>query len=156
MNHHPHNHVYTYKSKDSNHQSKIKMAKDLFEKKIKETNKYSLFDQLPTGGTQILQLLLYLPLRFLTFYQFKLNKCIPVLVRSFRYISSRLLPDELLLNLSCKECRRAPTMHQNEKFQDNQSNYKTNLQSIITTYAGNNSDEMNLLNIHTIAQQKNK
>lgn len=33
--------------------------------------------------------------------------CSPVLVRSFKYISSRLLL-EILLSLSCKECRRAP------------------------------------------------
>lgn len=38
----------------------------------------------------------------------------PVLVRSLRYISSRLLPDEPLLSLSCRECRRAPTMPQCE------------------------------------------
>lgn len=47
----------------------------------------------------------------------------PVLVRSFRYISSWLLPGETLLSLSSRECRRAPTIHNIKKNSNNQSQH---------------------------------
>jgi hypothetical protein len=41
----------------------------------------------------------------------QVKRGLPVLVRSFKFISSRFFPEAPLLSLSCRECLKAPKIY---------------------------------------------